>query len=112
MPSLLLKATPVIVVERIEPLLPFWSKLGAGVKVADAAASDGRLGFAIFAAEGIELMYQTAASIAGDTIASASSIPWHHDCVRCRTDGVAGRCRAFGFCSMRSAAGDSPRAQA
>jgi predicted enzyme related to lactoylglutathione lyase len=74
MPSMFLKATPVIVVDRIELVLPFWSKLGvtAGVKVPDASASDGRLGFAIFAAEGIEVMYQTAASIADDTIASAS----------------------------------------
>ncbi len=74
MPSQFLKATPVLVVDRIEPVLAFWSKLGveAGVKVPDASASDGRLGFAIFAAEGIEVMYQTAASIAGDTIASAS----------------------------------------
>jgi len=74
MPSMLLKATPVVVVDRIEPVVPFWSKLGvaAGVQVPDAAASDGRLGFAIFAADPIEVMYQTAASIAGDTIASAS----------------------------------------
>ena len=74
MPPPFLKATPVMIVDRIEPVLPFWSKLGveAGVKVPDASAKDGRLGFAIFAAEGIEVMYQTAASIAGDTIASAS----------------------------------------
>src|SRR5882724_10016967 len=74
MSSLFHKVTPVLIVERIEPVLPFWNKLGVrpGVQVPDESATDGRLGFAILATEGLEVMYQTAASIAGDTIASAS----------------------------------------
>jgi hypothetical protein len=74
MTSLFHKTTPVLIVERVEPVLSFWSKLGveAGVRVPDEAAGDGRLAFVILATEGLEVMYQTAASIAGDTIASAS----------------------------------------
>ena len=74
MSSLFRKSTPVLIVERIEPVLSFWNKLGVtpGVQVPDESSSDGRLAFAIFAAEGIEVMYQTVASIKGDTVASAS----------------------------------------
>jgi hypothetical protein len=64
----------VLIVERIEPVLSFWEKLGIkpGVQVPDESAGDGRLAFVILAAEGIEVMYQTVASIKGDMVASAS----------------------------------------
>jgi len=74
MSSLFHKTTPVLVVERVEPVLSFWNKLGMepGVKVPDESAGDGRLAFVVLAAEGFEVMYQTVASITGDTVASAS----------------------------------------
>jgi hypothetical protein len=74
MSSLFHKTTPVLIVERVEPVLSFWNKLGIrpGVQVPDESAKDGRLAFVILAAEGIEVMYQTVASITGDTVASAS----------------------------------------
>jgi hypothetical protein len=74
MPSLFHKTTPVLIVERVEPVLSFWNKLGIvpGVQVPDESAKDGRLAFVILAAEGLEVMYQTVASITGDTVASAS----------------------------------------
>ena len=73
-PTLLRKATPVMIVERIEPVLPFWKKLGLApvVEVPDEAAKDGRLGFAILATEGLEIMYQTTASVTGDLLKSMS----------------------------------------
>jgi hypothetical protein len=72
--NVLRKATPVLVVERIEPVVPFWKKLGlaAVAEVPDEAAGDGRLGFVILAGEGIEIMYQTTASIKADLQKSAS----------------------------------------
>jgi hypothetical protein len=72
--TILRKATPVLVVDRVEPVLPFWQKLGlkAVTEVPDESAKDGRLAFAILAGEGVELMYQTVASIAGDLVKSAS----------------------------------------
>ena len=62
------KATPVLVVDRIEPILPFWKKLGLAptVEVPDRALNDGRLAFVILAADSIELMFQTAASVRDD----------------------------------------------
>lgn len=72
--EVLRKATPVLVVERIEPVLRFWNKLGveAVTQVPDGAAGDGRLAFAILAAPGIEIMYQTADSVREDLLKSAS----------------------------------------
>jgi hypothetical protein len=68
------KATPVLVVERIEPIIPFWKKLGvtATTEVPDAAANDGRLGFVILTAAGVEIMYQTIAAMKEDLLKSAS----------------------------------------
>jgi hypothetical protein len=73
--SLLRKATPVLIVDRIEPVLPFWTKLGltATTEVPDQNASDGRLAFVILAGEGVEVMYQTAASVKEDLVKSASA---------------------------------------
>jgi hypothetical protein len=73
--SLLRKATPVLIVERIEPVLPFWTKLGltATTEVPDRNATDGRLAFVILAGEGVEVMYQTAASVREDLVKSASA---------------------------------------
>jgi hypothetical protein len=68
--SALRKATPVLVVEHIEPVLGFWNKLG--VKAVTEVPGDGGLAFAILAAAGFEIMYQTAASVREDLIASAS----------------------------------------
>ena len=72
--NILRKATPVLVVDRIEPVLPFWQKLGltAVTEVPDESAQDGRRAFVILAGEGVELMYQTLASVAGDLVKSAS----------------------------------------
>ena len=72
--SLLRKATPVLVVDRIEPVLPFWTKLGltATTEVPDQNATDGRLAFVILAGEAVEVMYQTAASVKEDLVKSAS----------------------------------------
>jgi hypothetical protein len=68
------KATPVLVVERIEPVIPFWKKLGVTIttEIPDGTADDGRLAFVIFAAEGFEIMYQTTDSIKEDLLKSAS----------------------------------------
>jgi hypothetical protein len=72
--TVLRKATPVLIVDRIEPVLPFWKKLGlaATTEVPDGNAKDGRLAFVILAAEGLEIMYQTIDSIKEDLLKSAS----------------------------------------
>ncbi len=69
--SLLTKATPVLVVERIEPVLLFWQKLGF-IATTEVPDSSGALAFVILAADGIELMYQTLASVQSDLVQSAT----------------------------------------
>ncbi len=60
------KLTPVLHVEALEPCLPFWTeRLGYTVT---ATVPDGeRLGFAILARDGTEIMYQSTHSIQEDT---------------------------------------------
>ena len=59
-----MKITPVLVVPEIEPVLPLWEALGF-TRTAEVPHGD-RLGFVILAADGAELMYQTADSVRAD----------------------------------------------
>ena len=61
------KLTPVLVVDAIEPLLPFWTALGFNKKV--EVPHGERLGFVILEAGSVELMYQTFDSVKGDEAA-------------------------------------------
>ncbi|HEX7680784.1 MAG TPA: hypothetical protein VF713_21800 [Thermoanaerobaculia bacterium] len=58
------KATPVLIVDRIEPLLPLWDALGFA-RTAEVPHGD-VLGFVILARDGVEIMYQTFDSVRGD----------------------------------------------
>jgi hypothetical protein len=74
MTQVLRKSTPVLIVERIEPAIDFWQKLGLQLttQVPDEGANGGRFAFVILAADGIELMYQTMASVQADLQAAAA----------------------------------------
>jgi len=66
------RLSPVLVVDAIEPALAFWvDKLGFN-KTAEVP-HDGKLGFVIFAHDGIEIMYQTKDSVAADVPPLAKS---------------------------------------
>jgi hypothetical protein len=69
--SLLTKATPVLVVDSIEPVVPFWRKVGL-MPTTEVPDGSGRLAFVILAAAGVEIMYQTAASVKDDLVKAAS----------------------------------------
>jgi hypothetical protein len=58
------KLTPVLIVHAIEPLLPLWDALGF-THVAEVPHGDA-LGFVILARDGVEVMYQSLASVQGD----------------------------------------------
>ena len=58
------KITPVLVVDRIEPLLPLWDALGFA-RTAEVPHGH-RLGFVILAADNLEVMVQTFDSIRDD----------------------------------------------
>jgi hypothetical protein len=65
------KVTPILYVEAIEPSLSFWQRLGFE-RTAEVPEGDA-LGFVILARGGVEVMYQTRASVAADVPALAST---------------------------------------
>jgi uncharacterized glyoxalase superfamily protein PhnB len=59
------RLTPVLMVDAIEPCLPFWiDRLGFSKTV--EVPEESRLGFVILAKDGIEVMYQTRSSVEAD----------------------------------------------
>jgi hypothetical protein len=65
---MLKRITPLLVVDAIEPELPFWKRLGLEVQV--EVPEGERIGFAILSKDEVELMLQTRASIANDVPAA------------------------------------------
>lgn len=59
------KLTPIIVVDAIEPCLPFWTER-LGFEVTVTVPHEERVGFAILRKDGVELMYQSRGSIDSD----------------------------------------------
>ena len=59
------KVTPILVVDAIEPCLPFWTG-PMGYEKAVEVPHEGRLGFVLLTRAGGEIMMQTRASIAAD----------------------------------------------
>lgn len=59
------KATPIITVKEIEPCLPFWTDQ-LGFEITVSVPHDDRVGFAMLHKGGVELMYQSKASIDAD----------------------------------------------
>ncbi len=69
--------TPVLIVEAVEPCIKFWTdRLGFEItnKVPDA---DGKLIFASVQKAGIEIMYQTLASVISEQPGSAHDLTGH-----------------------------------
>jgi uncharacterized glyoxalase superfamily protein PhnB len=65
------KLTPILIVDAIEPCLPFWLDRLGFTKTTEVPHED-RLGFVILERDGIEVMYQTIDSVAADLPALAS----------------------------------------
>jgi uncharacterized glyoxalase superfamily protein PhnB len=61
---MLKKLTPVLIVDAIEPVLPFWQALGFTQTV--SVPHEDKLGFVILVRDDIEVMYQTVASVKQD----------------------------------------------
>ena len=57
--------TPVLIVDAIEPCIPFWTER-LGFEATVQVPHEDRIGFVILAREGVELMYQTRASVEAD----------------------------------------------
>jgi hypothetical protein len=65
------RISPILIVDRIEPCLAFWEAIGFD-RTADVPHGDG-LGFVILEKSGLEVMYQTRASLAADLPALAGA---------------------------------------
>jgi uncharacterized glyoxalase superfamily protein PhnB len=68
------KVTPILVVDAIEPVLPFWQQQLGFEKIVEVP-HEGRLGFVLLARDGHEVMLQTRASITADVPAVAALAP-------------------------------------
>jgi len=75
--ALLKQLTPVIIADAVEPGIAFWADR-FGFKVTNQVPGpDGKLIFASVEKDGIELMYQTRASVIEDQPASAAELDGH-----------------------------------
>lgn len=69
--------TPVLIVDAVEPCAEFWtSKLG-WTKDSEVPGDDGKLVFVILKKDGLELMYQTKASVIADSPNQAADVVGH-----------------------------------
>jgi hypothetical protein len=59
------RITPVLLVQEIEPLIPFWVD-GLGFTRAVEVPDGNKIGFVIFQKGSVEVMYQTYASVEKD----------------------------------------------
>ena len=77
MPPVLKQLTPVMVVDRVEPCLAFWvDRFGFTVEN-QVPGPDGALIFASAKQDGIEVMYQTRASVIADRPEAAAELTGH-----------------------------------
>lgn len=67
------KLTPILFVEKIEPLLPFWTDHLGFTKTVEVPEGD-HLGFVILQQGAVEVMYQTYASVDKDMPAVAADV--------------------------------------
>jgi uncharacterized glyoxalase superfamily protein PhnB len=74
---MLKQLTPVMVVDQVEPCLEFWIKRLGFTKVHEVPGPDGNLIFASAEREGIEVMYQTRASVIEDLPGSTKELEGH-----------------------------------
>jgi len=69
--------TPVLVVDAVEPCVEFWmGKLGF-TKPSEVPGDDGKLIFAILQKDGVEIMYQTKASVVAEAPDQAPDLVGH-----------------------------------
>ena len=75
--SLFKQLTPVIIAEAVEPGIAFWTDRLGFVVTNQVPGADGKLIFASAEKDGIEVMYQTRASVVADQPESARDLDGH-----------------------------------
>ena len=68
---------PVLIVDAVEPCLEFWATNLGFAKANEVPGPDGKLVFASVKKDGVEIMYQTRASVVADSPAQAAELTGH-----------------------------------
>lgn len=77
-PAYSLKAlAPVLIVDAVEPAVSFWTDRLGFTKDNEVPGPDGKLMFASVAKDGVEIMYQSRASVIADDPAAAAELTGH-----------------------------------
>ena len=71
------RLTPVILVDQVAPCLPFWTDRLGFSNIAAVPGPDGRPQFAMLMRDGIEVMYQTWASVEAESKAAVAAPRGH-----------------------------------
>ena len=71
------KLTPVLIVDAVEPCLGFWVDRLGFTRSIEVPGDDGALVFAAIERDGIEVMYQTRASVTADAPGRAAELQGH-----------------------------------
>ena len=82
------KLTPVLVVDDVERCLPFWVERLGFTKTVEVPEGD-TLGFVILQKDGVEVMYQSRASVANDVPAVAAGARGHSTALFLEVSDVA-----------------------
>ena len=77
MPPALKRLTPVLIVDQVEPCLGFWTERFGFALENKVPGPDGKLVFASVQKDGIEVMYQSRASVAADLPEAAKDLHGH-----------------------------------
>ncbi len=80
--------TPVMIVDAVEPCLPFWTERLGFVVENQVPGDDGTLVFASAKNGTVEIMYQTRASVIAERPAAASELGGHSVVVFIATDDL------------------------
>src|ERR1051326_3821739 len=68
---------PVLIVDSVEPCLAFWTGALGFTKENEVPGPDGRLIFASVKKDGVEIMYQTKASVLADSPSQSADLQGH-----------------------------------
>ena len=74
---LVARLTPVLFVDRVAPCLPFWTERLGFQLVAEVPGPDGHSQFALLLRDGVEVMYQTWASLEAESKAAVTAPRGH-----------------------------------
>ncbi len=74
---MLQRLTPVLIVEEVEPCLEFWTGALGFTKTNEVPGPDGKTLFASVEREGVEIMYQTRASVVAKSPETAADLDGH-----------------------------------